>query len=229
MLSPWLATALLTGLISSLHCVGMCGPLVAALPVGRLGPGQRWRAVGLYHTGRILTYAVLGSLAGTLSLGLHLLDWQRPLSIALGGVLLVSFLGRNALPGRLRWPWLNGQISRVFRQGLQQQPGPFTFGGLGVLNGLLPCGFTYLALAGTLATNTPLSGAVYMLLFGAGTLPALLGVNLAANWLTRLGRQRLNRLLSVATVIVALLLIGRGLAEYQLPVSWNEIPLCHGF
>ena len=226
MTAPWLATALLTGLISSLHCVGMCGPLVAALPVGRLAVGQRWRAIGLYHTGRILTYGVLGSLAGTLGLGLHLMGWQRPLSVIFGLVLLVSFLWRNALPARLRWPWLNGQIARFFRRGLQQ-PTPPTFAGLGVLNGLLPCGFTYLALAGTLATNTPLAGASYMLLFGVGTLPALLGVNLVANWLTVLGRQRLNRVLSVATVVVALLLIGRGLAQYRLPGSSGEIPLCH--
>ncbi|MVM38574.1 hypothetical protein GO730_15110 [Spirosoma sp. HMF3257] len=62
-MSPWLTTAFLTGLISSLHCVGMCGPLVAALPVGRLAQGQRWKAVALYHTGRIATYSILGALA----------------------------------------------------------------------------------------------------------------------------------------------------------------------
>lgn len=227
MISPWLVTALLTGLISSLHCVGMCGPLVAALPVGRLPQEQRWQAVGLYHAGRIGTYALLGSLAGVLSLGLNLMGWQRPLSVAFGVVLLVSFLWRNALPARLRWPWLNAWISRVFRHGLQQ-PGKFTFAGLGILNGLLPCGFTYLALAGTLATNTPLAGASYMLLFGIGTLPALLSVNAVAGWLSGMGRQRLNRVLSIATVVVALLLIGRGLAQYELPDSRGEIPMCHG-
>ncbi len=227
-MSPWLVTALLTGLISSLHCVGMCGPLVAALPVGRLPPGQRWRAVGLYHAGRIVTYATLGALAGTMSLGLHLLGWQRPLAISCGVILLIGIVWQKGAPGRLHWPGLNRWINKMFSQHLRQ-PGWTGFAGLGVLNGLLPCGFTYLALAGTIATNTTLAGATYMLLFGLGTLPALLGVHLVAGWLTHLGRQRLNRVLSVATVAVALLLIGRGLADYRLPTNPADIiPLCRG-
>ncbi|MVM31756.1 sulfite exporter TauE/SafE family protein [Spirosoma sp. HMF4905] len=227
-MSPWLATAFLTGLISSLHCVGMCGPLVAALPVGRLPCGQRWQAVGLYHAGRIVTYSVLGALAGTLSLGLNLMGWQRPLSIGFGVSLLISFIWRKGLPARLHWPWLNARISKLFGQYIHK-PQRWSFAGLGMLNGLLPCGFTYLALAGTLATQTPLAGASYMLLFGAGTLPALLGVNLVASWVTIVGRQRLNRVLSMVTVGVALLLIGRGVAEYQLPIGPADvIPICHG-
>lgn len=227
-MSPWFATAFVTGLISSLHCVGMCGPLVAALPIGRLPQGKRWRAVALYHAGRIGTYGTLGVLAGAMGAGLHLLGWQRPLAIAGGAALLVRFAWQKGLPARMRWPWLNRQITTLFRQGLQQ-PGWIRFAGLGVLNGLLPCGFTYLALAGTLATNTPTTGMAYMLLFGFGTLPALLGVHLVAGWLTILGRQRLDYVLSTATVLVALLLIGRGLAEYRLPVNpLDKIPLCHG-
>ncbi|MCK8493895.1 sulfite exporter TauE/SafE family protein [Spirosoma sp. RP8] len=227
-MSPWLATAFLTGLISSLHCVGMCGPLVAALPVGRLPHRHRWQAIGLYHAGRIATYGVLGAFAGTMSLGLHLLGWQRPLAIGCGVLLLINSVWRKGVPARLRWSWLDRQIAQRFRQHLRQ-PGRAGFAGLGMLNGLLPCGFTYLALAGTLATNTPLAGASYMLLFGFGTLPALLGVNLVMGWLTVVGRQRVNRLLSVATVVVALLLIGRGVAQYPaLAHSVDTIPICHG-
>lgn len=227
-MSPWLVTAFLTGLISSVHCVGMCGPLVAALPLGRLPQQKRWRAVGLYHVGRLATYSGLGMLAGTLSLGLYLLNWQRPLAIGGGLLLLVSFIGRSGLPGRFRWPWLTNQVTNLFRRTLCQ-PGWPGFVGLGVLNGLLPCGFTYLALAGTLATTTPLMGAAYMLLFGVGTLPALLGINLVAGWVTVVGQKRLNRFLSVATLIVALLLIGRGLAPYQLSIRPADvIPLCRG-
>ena len=227
-MSPWLATAFLTGLISSLHCVGMCGPLVAALPVGRLPPGQRWRAVGMYHAGRVATYSLLGTLAGTMSLGLHLLGWQRPLAIGCGVILLIRFVWRKGVPARMRWDWLNILVSTHFRQQLHQ-PSWVGVAGLGVLNGLLPCGFTYLALAGTLATNTPLSGATYMLLFGAGTLPALLSVNLVAGWLTLVGRHRLNQVLSFASVGVAVLLIGRGLADYPSVVNTIDlIPLCHG-
>lgn len=228
MMSLWLGTAFLTGLISSLHCVGMCGPLVAALPVGRLPLEQRWRAVGLYHASRIATYSVLGALAGALSFGLHLLDWQRPLAVGCGVILLISLVVRKTRIGRVHWPWLNGQVTTLFRQGLHR-PGWSAFMGLGALNGLLPCGFTYLALAGTLASKSPVDGAAYMLLFGLGTLPALLSVHMVAGWLTVMGRQRLNRVLSVATLGIAMLLIGRGLSDYQLPISPSDvIPLCHG-
>jgi sulfite exporter TauE/SafE len=67
-----------------------------------------------------------------------------------------------------------------------------------------------------------------MLAFGLGTLPALSGINLVAGWLIQVGRQRLNRVLSIATVVVALLLIGRGLVNYRLPANTlDAIPLCH--
>jgi hypothetical protein len=159
---------------------------------------------------------------------MHLLGWQRPLAILCGVLLLTGFVWQKSLPARLRWPWLNNQLINTFQKNLRQ-PGWAGFAGLGVLNGLLPCGFTYLALAGTLATNTPTAGAMYMLLFGLGTLPALLGVNLVMSWLSVLGRQRLHRFLSMATVLVVILLIGRGLANYQLSANTlDSIPLCHG-
>ncbi|GAB3799609.1 sulfite exporter TauE/SafE family protein [Spirosoma humi] len=224
----WLVTALLTGLISSLHCVGMCGPLAAALPVGRLERSKRGLAIGLYHAGRIATYSTLGAFAGTLGFGLHLLGWQRPLAVFSGIVLLAGSIGRSHWAAGLRWPWLNRWVTTAFGQRLRQ-PGWVGFAGLGVLNGLLPCGFTYVALAGTLTTDTPLAGATYMLLFGMGTLPALVGVNTLAVWLTTVGRRRLNWALSLATVVVGLLLIGRGLANYQIPDQPSgTIPICHG-
>jgi uncharacterized protein len=225
----WMATALLTGLISSLHCVGMCGPLVAALPVGRLSGPARAAAVGLYHAGRLGTYAALGTLVGTLGLGLHLLHWQRPLAVGCGLLLLLGAAVRSGGAAGLRWPGLNRWVMHTFGRHLRQ-PGWAGFAGLGVLNGLLPCGFTYVALTSTLATDTPLAGAGYMLLFGLGTLPALLGVNAVAGWLTSVGRQHLNRVLRVATVMAGLLLIGRGLASYGVPgqASSGPIPVCHG-
>jgi sulfite exporter TauE/SafE len=98
-----------------------------------------------------------------------------------------------------------------------------------MLNGLLPCGFTYVALAGTLATDTLLAGASYMLFFGLGTLPALLSINIVVSWLGTVGRQRVNRFLSLATLVIALLLISRGFAHYKLPLRPSDpIPVCHG-
>ncbi|GAB3986576.1 sulfite exporter TauE/SafE family protein [Spirosoma daeguense] len=227
-MSLWLATAFLTGLISSLHCVGMCGPLVAALPIGRLPATLRWRAIGLYHFGRIATYSTLGAMAGSITFGLNLLGWQRPLAVISGVILLISLVGRSVSPIRLNWPWLTQKMAVLFKE-TRQEPRWVAFAGLGILNGLLPCGFTYLALAGTLATNTPVSGAAYMLLFGLGTLPALLSVNLVTSLLSAIKRQYINRVLSAATVIVAILLIGRGLATYSLPAQvLDTIPICRG-
>ncbi len=154
----WWIAALTTGLIGSLHCVGMCGPLAMALPIGRLPGPQRGLALGLYHAGRLTAYAGLGLLMGTLGQGLLLAGLQRPVSIAAGLFLLIwTVLNRGVLPGLTM-----GRATRWVAQPMTrflQSPTLRAFAGLGFLNGLLPCGFVYVALAGAVTTGDSLTGA----------------------------------------------------------------------
>ena len=172
-------TALVAGFATSLHCVGMCGPLVLALPGGQTR--QRF-VVGrlLYSAGRLTTYAVLGGLFGLLGGAVHLAGWQQAVSILLGALLLATaavWFGMPLLRRHLLEPTallsravglLKAHLGRLF--GSQSLKALF---GIGLLNGLLPCGFVYLALAASLTAAGPLQGAAYMALFGAGTVPAI--------------------------------------------------------
>lgn len=224
----WWMAALTTGVVGSLHYVGMCGPLAMALPIGRLPRPKRGLAVGLYHTGRLTAYAGLGLLMGTVGQGLLLAGLQRPLSIMAGLFLLFwTLMNRGKFPGFT--------MSRATRWAVQpmtlflSSPTLGAFTGLGFLNGLLPCGFVYVALTGAIATGHAATGAVYMALFGLGTIPALLAVRFLPNLLPVALRRRFTLAMSIVTVGLGLLLLVRGV---YIPTvrdkAGREIPVCHG-
>jgi sulfite exporter TauE/SafE len=216
-------TAFVLGLLSSLHCVGMCGPLLMALPTHRLNRTGQLLSPFLYHTGRILTYSLFGALFGLLGRGVYLAGWQQGFSITLGVLILLLFLTRRLLPARSLLPLSarrTGQalpITRFYARFQQwlgrlwQSPSIPKFFLLGMANGLLPCGMVYLAVAGALTRNTVPEAIGFMAIFGAGTLPLLIGAQFAATLLAPALRGRLRRALPVVTILVALLLILRGL------------------
>lgn len=228
-MNVWYTTALLTGFVGSLHCIGMCGPLAAALPIGRFPAGQRGLARGLYHAGRLSAYSLLGAVVGTVGQGLLLTGLQRPVSIGAGVLLLVWGLSARAVPRWLQTSPLGRKLMGPFATLLRQPTLPH-LAGLGFLNGLLPCGSVYLALVGALLMPSPVGGAGYMLAFGVGTLPAMLSIHWVVNHLSPYIRQRLSRSLPAITVVVALLLIGRGVAGWLPPKQPGQdvIPVCHG-
>jgi hypothetical protein len=193
--SPY-ATFLL-GLFGTAHCVGMCGPLVLALPgrTGRLAPQL------LYHLGRIATYTlvcaflgVVGSLASgrlltadAAPLG-SLARAQVAISLVAAALMIVLGLARLGVvaeprflrgPSISRLPGLDAVRTAALRgRSLAMVP-------LGLLLGLLPCGLSYGAFAAALTAETPLSAALAGLGFGLGTLPGLLLLGTAAAKLVR--------------------------------------------
>jgi len=194
------ATALLMGLTGSLHCIWMCGPLV-------IGATSTQPAVlinkTLYNGGRIFTYSILGALAGTAGLMVNLAGWSKVLSITLGvGLIVLAFAGitQFAVPGFSQLlKTIHTRLKHLFGIFLNQR----TKSGMvlmGMLNGLLPCGLTYIALAYTL-TLDPVSGFLFMMIFGIATLPAMLG-------LTALLHGRLSMLrVDVKKVTVSVMII----------------------
>ncbi|WP_138991065.1 sulfite exporter TauE/SafE family protein [Larkinella sp. C7] len=224
----WIIAALTTGLVGSLHCVGMCGPLAMALPVGRLPRSQRGLAMGLYHVGRITAYAGLGLLVGTIGQGLLLAGLQRSVSIAAGLFLLLWVLFQH---GKLPGLSLNGGRSWVTRpmSRFLQSPTLQAFTGLGFLNGLLPCGFLYVALTGAITTGSAVTGAFYMALFGLGTVPALLLVRFVPTFFPANLRRRFSVLMPVITIALAFLLLVRGFyPSTVIDQTGHEVPICHG-
>lgn len=198
------------GLFGSLHCVGMCGPLMLAAN----GAGvEGWRSPFTYQAGRLTTYLLLGVLLGSLGLGMRLWNAQSALAI-ISGVLLLILAVLRLDPGALlaRWPaYARFQfgLRRRMAAFIQQRGLPAQFG-LGLCNGLVPCGLVYVAVVGAANTGTPLSGAMFMLAFGLGTLP-LLSISLyAGKRLLTLRPDTLHRWTPVLLIASSILLIWRG-------------------
>jgi uncharacterized protein len=167
----FLGAAFLTGLLGSVHCIAMCGAFAASCTRVR-------RGLLAWHAGRITTYALLGALAGAAG---RLLPGPAWLPAALAATLLVWF--SLALAGLVPEPRLVPQaLTRTgIRAAHTASPGAQLL--FGVANGFLPCGLVYAALGIPVALADPVRGALAMLAFGSGTLPAL---SLAAIGLRRI-------------------------------------------
>lgn len=209
-------TALMLGFAGSLHCVGMCGPIALALPrssshflAGRL----------LYNAGRTLTYSAMGIVFGLLGQTLLMAGWQRGVSIATGALILLYLLSRWL--GRGRWTLESAAlrfmapVQRILGR-LLQNSSPGGLFSIGILNGLLPCGLVYVALAGAAAAGSAVRGALFMALFGLGTTPMMLAIALAGPSLYGRLRGRFQAVIPVALSVMAVLFILRGM-ELGIP------------
>jgi len=216
----WILPALLTGLFGSLHCLGMCGPLV----LGLHGSGKGVFGRVVYHLSRALAYAILGALVGSLGAGLALAGWQRGLSIG-AGLLILLLAARSGWLERAQG-WLSGIAARGLAPGMRRarSNGGWTGQAMaGFLNGWLPCGMVYVALAASTATGSALHGAAFMALFGLGTLPAMLAVSLGGGLIGQSLRSRLQPVMRGWMMVLGLLLILRGI-DLGIPYLSPQLP-----
>ena len=210
----WLVAGLAFGAFGSVHCVGMCGPLALSLPGKHQPRWQFWAERGLYNLGRAVTYSLLGVLVGAAGQVVSLAGAQQGLSVGIGVIMILA----------ATVPWVSRQVQR-FEQtpsaflGRVMKPigtlyrtgGPTAMLIVGLLNGLLPCGFVYAALATAVTTGSVAQSTVFMAGFGLGTGPAMLGVSLLGRVASTQLRTRLQRLVPIGLALVGLLLILRGL------------------
>lgn len=206
-----ISLAFVLGFAGSLHCLGMCGPIALALPVHNKPLFQRILAIWLYNSGRVLTYGVLGLLAGTLGSGLVWAGMQRSLSLTMGILLLVGLL-LYKIPLLQRFKQIQHFWSGVqLRMGqMLRRDGETSWLFLGMLNGILPCGMVYAAITAAIAGGTSINGALFMVVFGLGTLPAMFSVSFL-NQVIRPFRNKLRYFTQIATLLTAVILIVRGL------------------
>lgn len=225
-----LYAAFTLGLLGSLHCVGMCGPLMLAAATG-----GGWKNPLIYQAGRLSTYLLLGGLLGGLGLGMQLWNAQGAIA-AISGMLLIVLAMLRLDPGNMlqRWPAYNRFQVRVrtwMSVALQKRGlgGQFT---LGVCNGLLPCGLVYLAIIAAANAGTPLAGATFMLAFGLGTLPLLVATLFAGKRLLRLRPDLLPKWTPLVMAVVGIFLLWRGYVTH-LPGEFHHFqdmafpPMCH--
>ena len=175
-MTPEIYAAFLVGLVGSLHCIGMCGPIAIALPVPDSSNLSFFTGRILYNLGRVVTYSFLGAVLGLIGSKIALAGAQQGVSIILGVVVIIAVLlpqkyknyfAQHPAIQKLAHP-LKSNIGVLFSKG--------TFSAMfliGILNGFLPCGLVYVALAGAIASGDAVSGAAVMILFGLGTVPAM--------------------------------------------------------
>jgi sulfite exporter TauE/SafE len=216
------------GLLGSLHCAAMCGPLMLALPVPPGGPARFVAGRIIYQLGRVATYCLLGVAAGLVGKSIFLAGLQRSLSIGLGVAILLGFLISKKVS--LSMPVVRLVTTLKAAMSIQLQRRSLrSLGLLGLLNGLLPCGLVYVAMAGAVARGTLTDGILFMAWFGLGTLPTMLGISLTGKLFPLALRLKLRRAIPFGVCLLAGLLILRGLAlgiPYISPVLNSSAPSC---
>jgi len=205
-------TPFLIGIASSLHCIGMCSPL--ALTVS--GRGRRAFSRNLlYNAGRILTYGLLGSLIGFIGMGLTFTGAQRIISIVVGvAILLIGIINIRVITPLV--------ISRVLTKLIILVRTKFRLNPmlLGMINGILPCGMTLIALGYCITLATPVDGSLAMIYFGLGTLPVMLGLSSVLKPLMQRLPFGYGGIQTALMIVSGILLIGRGIAE---PTQHTEV------
>jgi hypothetical protein len=218
--STELTALFMLGLLGTGHCIGMCGPLIVALP----GQTGRFSAHLAYHAGRLITYTLIGALMGALGGGLIRLAsvlgsdpmvWMARTQLGIGllaGLFLLFFglsrLGFIAEPDWLAvaspasMPGWRGLMNRVADR---RSDGDLFF--MGLILGGLPCGLSYAAFAKALSAGGMMPGAAMALVFGLGTLPGLLAVGAGAAALLRRYRRQADLLAGLIMLGMAAMLL----------------------
>lgn len=206
--------ALSLGFLGSFHCIGMCGPIALALPVHGKSQSHKIFSILAYNFGRIFTYALLGIVFGLIGQSFAIFGFQQKLSVVLGvlilaGVLLPQrFFSRSKLAVKF-YSFFNKLKSSMAAQ--FREKGIKSLFSIGLLNGLLPCGMVYIAIAGAVATSSVFEGSLFMAAFGAGTLPFMFAISYTSHLITVKARNVIRKAMPIMVGIMAVLLILRGL------------------
>jgi len=202
------------GFVGSLHCIGMCGPIVLALPVGN----HRWSTfvIGrfIYNLGRVVTYTLMGGVMGLLGAGILLPLFQKNLSIIAGILIILAVVLRRLTRLSIPVPlFISGTLQKlqVMIAALLRERSVAALFLLGLLNGMLPCGFVYVAMTAAVVSAHVLSGMLFMAGFGFGTIPAMVAFSISPRILSTDLRIKIAKILPAFTLLVGILLVLRGL------------------
>lgn len=209
-----LYSAFLFGLLSSLHCIGMCGPIALMLPVDRKNQKKKVIQILTYHLGRITAYATIGFVFGLLGKGFFLAGIQQQLSIFIGVIMILIVILPTKVISKYNFSKPVFQIISKLKSALGSQfknKSYQSFFTIGLLNGFLPCGMVYVALFGAIAMQSPYFGSFYMILFGLGTIPLMSSVVYMNSFLSSSFRNKIQKVIPIFTIFIGFLFILRGL------------------
>lgn len=210
-----LLSAWVMGFVGSTHCIGMCGPLAMSLPIVGNSTFDRLFSALVYNLGRITTYAFYGSLIGITQTLFVPFVFQHELSIIMGILLILLSLYFIFFQKTVRvfnnnkfYQWVTKTLGVLYQKSSLQNI--FL---IGTLNGLLPCGLVYLALASAFATGTAFKSILFMSFFGLGTLPAMWSMVFFANYFSPMIRSYLRKVYPFIFAITGIMLIVRGMTN----------------
>ena len=224
-----LGSAIILGLMGSLHCVGMCGPIAFMLPVDRSNNFKKFSQIFIYHLGRLSAYGIIGFVFGLLGKGLYLFGVQQKLSITIGILMIMVVLLPYRTFAKFNFSKPVYKVIAKVKSNLGsalKKKTPDTFLTIGFLNGFLPCGLVYMALFGAIAMGNAAEGGLYMVLFGMGTIPLMTTTIYFGNFLNSGLRQKVQKLIPVIVVLIGVLFILRGLGlgiPYISPAPVTEM------
>ncbi len=199
------------GLAGSLHCIGMCGPLALALPIHSAKGFSRFLSALAYNTGRTITYFSMGTVLGWTGSRLVVVGYQQLFSISAGVLILLLLIAGKYLRHIRLFPALQTHFKKyiaVFLTRKNSVQGLFIFG---LLNGLLPCGLVYMAIASALIIGGPMQSGIFMAAFGLGTIPLMLILMVTGHMISFSARTTVKKAVPYFIGFVAVLMILRGL------------------
>lgn len=210
----YIISGLVLGLMGSFHCIGMCGPLVIALPLRGNNYFQKIAGGIIYNLGRTLTYAGMGAIFGFVGQGLQMVGFQQWVSVIMGSFMIILVLFPSIFKNKLK---INSSIFNFvgkLKASLHKLFTQKSYGTLfliGILNGFLPCGLVYIAIAGAIGTGSIIMGIIFMLVFGLGTIPIMLSISLLGNLVSVKIRAGINKFIPAVVIFVGILFILSGL------------------
>lgn len=232
-----LYSAFILGLISSLHCIGMCGPIAMMLPVDHQNEAKKVTQIITYHLGRLTAYTTIGLIFGLVGRGFFLAGLQQNMSIFIGVAMIIVVLIPEKIFAKYNFSKPVYRVISKVKSNLGSQFKNRSYKSLftiGLLNGFLPCGMVYVALFGAIAMQSAGSGVLYMLLFGVGTMPLMTVVVYIRSVIKLPFRDKIQKAIPYITVIIGILFILRGLGlgiPYISPSSMSlfvqATPNCH--
>lgn len=214
--------AFTTGILGGFgHCIGMCGPLVASYTLADRTTAGSVSALGphlLYNTGRILTYTFMGGVMGLtgsfVNVAAGLAGIQNAIAVAAGVMMIIMGMNISGIWGSTRWIEKNNLRVLLSAQRVRTSKFRLRFLLLGLVLGFLPCGLSYTIFIAAAATGSPLSGMVTSLLFGLGTLPALVIFGALVSALSSGIRTRIYRAGGVLVIVMGIYFLYKGIKLY---------------
>jgi len=212
-----LPLSFLLGFLGSLHCAVMCGPLMLSLPLSERNYFLSTLQLLLYQVGRTLTYGILGLLTGLIGSSIKLFTNQETLSLIIGCLMVAFTLLHFTRRYNRRWSGLQLKLVAPISKLMGKAYGQRLWGlYAGLLNGLIPCGMVYLALATATNASSVKEAAGFMLVFGLGTTPLMLTISLGGIYIKRYIRFEPSKLIPWFMLFLGTLFILRS-ADLGIP------------